>query len=218
MKKYTAIYKDKFGEIETEIYSDGSDMYLILRDIKFEGSDFEGLEGDIDKSKFEYTIYKDGSGELTNFELTITIPIDIIWESKEIIGNLIAFVATGNKKSVVRLSLKTEFEIFADEKEYGYFENALIGIQKIMPKNTKIKTCLSCKYSNYHPVGNGMFGGLNCFKNLKEDVENVCNKTDLMNMWDKGFKNNKSFNVQEIFVCNSHKFVTKNDWVYKDWV
>ena len=61
-----------------------------------------------------------------------------------------------------------------------------------------------------------MFGGLNCFKNLKEDVEKICDKSDLMAMWDNGMENKKTFNVQETFVCDDHEFVTKNDWVYKN--
>ena len=36
-------------------------------------------------------------------------------------------------------------------------------------------------------------------------------------MWDKGMEYKKTFNVQETFVCGDHKFITKNDWVYKDW-
>lgn len=218
MRKYSVKYKDKYGEIKTEIDTDGNTMNLTLRGIEFKGVDFEGLEGKIDESKFEYVIYENGIGDLTNFELTVAIPINIIWNGKEVIGNITAFVSTGNENSIVRLKLKTEFGIFEDEKEYGYFEDALLGIQKKLPKNTKIKTCLSCKYSNYHPVGNGMFGGLNCFRNLKKDVEKICDKSDLMNLWDKGVENNSTFNVQEVFVCNEHKFVTQNDWVYKDWI
>ncbi|GGG52442.1 DUF6304 family protein [Bizionia arctica] len=217
MKIYSAKYKDKFGELETKIYSDGSSLNLTLRGIQFEGTDFEGLEGIVDESKFEYVLYENGIGDLTNFELMAVIPVNIVRNKKEIIGNLETFIATGNNNSVVRLKLETEYDTFLSEKEYGYFEDAIIGIQEKLPENTKIKTCLSCKYSNYHPIGNGMFGGLNCFKNLKEDVENVSGKSDLMVMWDKGMENKKTFNVQETFVCDDHKFVTKNDWVYKDW-
>ena len=177
-----------------------------------------GKQTDKHKSKFEYVIYENEIGDLTNFELTTVIPIDIVRNEKEIIGNMTAFIITGNSNSIVRLKLETEYGIFLDKKKYGYFEDAIIGIQKKLPENTKIKTCLSCKYSNYHPLGNGMFGGLNCFKDLKEDVEKLCNKSDLISMWDKGMKNSKAFNVQEIFVCVDHKFVTKNDWVYKSWI
>jgi len=217
MKKYQIKYKDSFGEEQTEIATDGSMLYFTLRGVEFEGIDFESLEGEVDIGNFQYEMYQDGSGYLTNFELIVIIPIDIVREGKEIIENLIAFVATGSGKSIVRLKLETEYGIVTGKKEYGYFEDAIIEIQKKLPKNTKIKTCLSCKYSNYHPVGNVMFGGLNCFKDVKEDLEKVYNKYDLMKIWDKGIENKDTFNVQETFVCEDHKFVTKHDWVYKNW-
>ena len=217
MKKYSVTYKDKFGKEETEIYSNGSILNISLRGIKFEGIDFESFEGTIDKNKFEYVLYENGSAYLTNYELIIVIPINIVRNGKELIGNIMAFIAIEHNRSVVRLKLESGFGTFENEKEYGDFEGAIIEIQKKLPDNTKIKTCLSCKYSNYHPVGNGMFGELYCFKNLKEETKKICNKNDLMDIWDKGMESKKIFNVQEIFVCNDHKFVNRNDWVYKNW-
>ena len=218
MKKYPANYKDKFGKEETQIYSDGSTLYITLRGIKFEGIDFESLEGQIDKSKFEYVIYENGLSCLTNFELTFIIPVNIVWNGKEITEHLAVFVATENNHSVVRLKLETKFRTFVNEKEYSDFESAIVGIQKKLPDNTKIKTCLSCKYSNYHPVGNGMLGGLICFKNLKEESQKIRSKNDLMKLLDKVVESKKVFNVQETFVCNDHEFVTNKDWVYKNWM
>ncbi|WP_159023309.1 DUF6304 family protein [Formosa sp. L2A11] len=217
MKIYSVKYKDTFGSLNTKIYSDGSILNLTLRGVHFKGYDFEALEGIVDKSKFEYAVYDNGVGVLTNFELTTEMPIDILDNGIVKTENLIAYIATGSNKSSVRLTLKTEHGIFLNKVEYDSFEDAILNIQNQLPENVKIKTCLSCKYSNYHPVGNGMFGGLNCFKNVKEDLEQVCNKSDLMHLWDKGLEENKTFNVQETNVCSSHKFVTKNNWVYKNW-
>ncbi len=115
------------------------------------------------------------------------------------------------------MELDTEFGTFVNEKKYSDFESAIIGIQKRLPDNTKIKTCLSCRFSNYNPLGNGMFGDLNCFKNLKEDIKNIRSKRDLIEILDKGMDSAKIFNVQETFVYNEHQFVTEDDWVYKNW-
>ena len=62
-----------------------------------------------------------------------------------------------------------------------------------------------------------MFGGLNCFRDLKDEINKISNKGDLMNLWDKGYKEKTTFNVQEIFDCPEHEFETKSDWRYKDW-
>ncbi|MDW7691874.1 DUF6304 family protein [Flammeovirgaceae bacterium SG7u.111] len=217
MIEYAAKYKDKFGEEKTKVYSDGTTMHLVLRGIKFEGSDFEMLEGKVDDKKFEYEKYQESClGDLTNFELEIDFPIIIIWNNDPVIGNLNASIVTG-KESNVFLELKTKFGKFQNTKNCGWFEDALVEIQKMLPQKAQIKTCLSCKYSSYHPVGSGMFGGLSCFKNLRLEADNICNKDDLMILWEKGCREKTIFNVQEVFDCSEHQFITKNDWTYKDW-
>ena len=78
MRKYTATYKDKRGTEEMIIKSDGEDLFFTLREIDFEGSDFEMLTASaIDNTKFDYEMFQDGSGDVTNFKLTVTIPIQL---------------------------------------------------------------------------------------------------------------------------------------------
>jgi hypothetical protein len=217
MRKYLVKYKDKFGKERTEISSDGRTMHLVLRGIEFEGSDFEMLEGKIDDNKFEYEKYQDCLGDLTNFELEVNFPIRIVWDKTDTIESLTAFIRTGKEvETSVFLMLRTKFGIFRNTKNYGWFEEALIEIQNSLPENTHIKTCLSCKYSSYHPLGNGMFGGLKCFKNLKLETDTIRSKDDLMNLWDKGCKEKTIFNTQEVFDCPEHQFISKSDWMYKD--
>ena len=225
MRKYKVKYKDKFGEEETEISSDGSTMYITLRSIQFEGTDFEAFEGEVDKRKFDYEMYQDGTGELTNFRMEVVFPIKI-YHTKKIVNEKIKFEIEVGKEleidgleSIVNsIELNTSFGNFKSTKKIEWFEDAIIEIQNMLPKKTQIKTCLSCKYSNYHPVGNGMFGTLYCFKKIKNKINTFNNKYDLMNIWTKeAIGNEEIFNVQEIFDCSEHQFITKNDWTYKDW-
>jgi len=97
-------------------------------------------------------------------------------------------------------------------------EGALIALQKQLPPNIYLKTCLSCKFSNYSPFGNGMFGSIYCFKNIKEKLTQLNDKTDLLHIWTKeAMDNGDIFSVQETFDCKEHQLPTENDWYYKSW-
>lgn len=228
MHNYPAIYKDKRGTEHIIIQSDGSLLYTTIRNIECYGGDFDQLTANkIDTTKFDYELFADGSGDITNFELTITIPIQFYNSlSNQIFSeNLKAHIVVGEGTTIKGLAhelngltLNTSFGTFKVEKKLEWMEDALIALQKQLPKNIYLKTCLSCKYSNYHPVGNGMFGAMCCFKNYKKEVEQLTSKYDLMDEWSNERIENKSlFFVQETFSCEEHKLLTNNDWVYKSW-
>ncbi len=225
MRKYPIRYIDKFGIEETEIISDGSTMHLILRGIEFKGSNFEALEGNVDKSKFQYEMYQDGSGDLTNFRLEITFPVKIYHENKIVTEKIKFNIEVGEDleikglESIVNsVELDSSFGIFKSNKKVEWFEDAIIEIQNMLPDKVQIKTCLSCKYSNYHPIGNGMYGSLYCFNKIKSKLSAINDKFDLMDLWtNEAVENKEIFNVQETFDCPNHQFITKHDWTYKDW-
>jgi hypothetical protein len=202
-------------------------MFLTLRGIDFEGSDFEMLGGAIDNSKFDYEMYADGSGDLTNFKMTIEIPI-LLFDSatkKSFNAPLTIQVEVGKTVTIHgldsvlnSLSLNTTFGAFTFAKKLEWMEDAMIGIQNQLPENLSIKTCLSCKFGNYSPYGNGMFGHVYCFKALKEQVAKLNGKHDLLDLWTaERVQANQIFSVQETFDCDEHKFPGKDDWYYKNW-
>ncbi|MFD2562863.1 DUF6304 family protein [Aquimarina rubra] len=228
MREYPATYQDKRGTEEIIIKSDGSDMYFTLRGIDFEGTDFEMLTAEeIDDSKFDYEMFADGSGDVTNFKLTITIPTQFYnsLSNQIFTENLVAHIEVGETTTIdgldselTSLLLTTSFGEFKVEKKLEWMEDALIALQDQLPPNIYLKTCLSCKYSNYHPVGNGMFGGLCCFKNYKAELRQMNDKHDLMNLWtEESVKNESLFFVQETFDCPEHRLPTEDDWYYKSW-
>ena len=161
MRKYTATYKDKRGTEEMIIKSDGEDLFFTLREIDFEGSDFEMLTASaIDNTKFDYEMFQDGSGDVTNFKLTVTIPIQLynVESSQSFFENLIAYIEVGETTTIEGLdseisclTLTTSFGEYIGEKKLVWMEDALIALQNQLPANIYLKTCLSCKYSNYSP-------------------------------------------------------------------
>lgn len=228
MRNYKATYQDKRGIEEIVVQSNGTEMFFTLRGIDFNGSDFEGFSAsEIDNTKFDYELFKDGSGDITNFKLTITIPIRLYnaQSNQTFTENLKAHIEVGETTTIkgldselTCLTLTTSFGEFVVEKRLEWMEDALIALQNQLPENIYLKTCLSCKFSNYHPVGNGMFGALCCFKNHKKELEQVRDKYDLMELWSEdNIKKQSLFFIQETFDCPEHQLPTTGDWFYKDW-
>lgn len=224
---YPTIYKDKFGEEKNKIITFGSKIHIVLRDTRFEGQCFETLEisefDNQENDKFEWEKCQDGSKVLTNFEMKVNFQMQLAVEHNPQMEEMIAQISTGNEKGTnIFLELKTDLENFKNTRNYDSFEDAMIEIQSFLPQNTKIKTCLSCKFSNYHPIGNGMFGALYCFKKLADKADKIVDKHSLLHFFDKEFtkkeEKQKIFNVQETFDCLDHRFSKYYDWSYKSWV
>lgn len=221
LKKYPVKYSDKFGFLKSEVVSDGSNLKIELRNTIFEGSEFESLETKKIFDNFEFN----SDNELTNFELEINIPIIISSLKDSFIGELIIKLEKNleNKKlNGVELLikegiLKTKFGNNLFSRSMYNFEGFMILIQNMLPENYEIRTCISCKYSNYHPCGSPEFGGLTCFKNIKNKVDKISDKMELMSICDEEIPNNKLFAVNEIYECPEHEFISKHDWVYKSW-
>jgi hypothetical protein len=96
---------------------------------------------------------------------------------------------------------------------YTGVEDLLIDLDKSLPQNISIQSCLFCKYSHYHVAGNDNFGDLNCFKHCKEKCAAVKTKKDLIDLFETEFS--KSQKVEETFYCENFKAVEKNDFIFK---
>jgi hypothetical protein len=61
-----------------------------------------------------------------------------------------------------------------------------------------MQTCLFCAFSDYHPVGNGLFGSLSCFRKAKQDFLSVRNKNELLAL----YRQKRDEVVQETYCCS----------------
>lgn len=228
MRQYKATYQDKRGTEDIIIKSDGSELYTTIRGVDFYGGDFDQLTANtIDNINFDYQMFADGSGDITNFNLNITFPIQFFdsTSNKTFTENLIANIIVGEYTTIDGvdheincLNLNSSFGKFIVEKKLEWMEDALIILQDQLPSNIYLKTCLSCKYSNYSPFGNGMFGSIYCFQKIKAKLQSLNDKTDLLDIWTKeAMDKGDIFSVQETFDCKEHELLTDNDWVYKSW-
>jgi len=153
MRNYTTTYQDKRGTEDIIIKSDGSELYTTIRGIELYGPDFDQLTADkIDNTKFDYSIFADGSGDVTNFKISIVIPIQFYnsLSNQTFTENLTANIVVGEYTTIqgldhelTGLKLSTSFGEFKVEKRLEWMEDALIALQKQLPENIYLKTCLT---------------------------------------------------------------------------
>ncbi len=226
MQEYKATYYDQKGKEEICVKSDGSTLYTTIREIDFEGMDFEILTGKIDHSKFEYDFIDKEEGDIINLGIEVHFPITLYNKltNTTTTEKLIAFVEVGKLTNsekfpnTATLEFKASFGSYISKKKIEWFEDSLIEIQKQLPKHLLLKTCLSCKFSHYSPYGNGMYGHLYCFKKIKEEIKKVKDKKSLLELWTKEkVEAGIIENCQETYKCEQHSFITKDDWNYSSW-
>ena len=208
-------YKDKNGTVNTNLEIDGHRLNVQLRGIELEGLDFESFESKEKNSIFNYSDF----GDLTNFSMEFVLPMSVLaLPSNTRVEQLSCKIVAKNKaETKIDLKLITSKDSW-EVKNKRDFEYALIDLQKLLPKGDFLKSCLSCRYSHYHPVGNGIFGSLHCFSLLQEEALKISDKFELMNLWtDEAVENELIFNVQETHLCDRFELVKRDDWVYKDW-
>ncbi len=99
--------------------------------------------------------------------------------------------------SGLKISLIYEGGIYSNSKEDLCFENSLLRIQKQLPDGVFIKSCITCLYSDYSPYGNGMFGSMMCFRNIKAEYIKVKSKKDFWSVYKR-----EDRWVQETYLCS----------------
>jgi hypothetical protein len=130
----------------------------------------------------------------------------------------VTLIHTENElKSVLRMDLNLEtpiptsyqtnaiFSITIENKEFKTnkvqtFEGGLETIKSELPVDYKLKCCYGCAFADYSVYGQGFFGTMLCFKNIKEEYLKVQNKDEYMDIMD-----NNDRRVQETFLCNEFK-------------
>ena len=66
----------------------------------------------------------------------------------------------------------------------------------VLDGGTLMKACINCAFSDYSPVGHGLFGGLACFRGNKAGYRGVTSKGGLFKIWDT-----MTEFVQETYLC-----------------
>lgn len=218
MTIYPTIYIDNFGEEETSFVSDGMSLKIQIRNQNFVGQSFESMELQasnlpLSDNDFSFNEYN----SLTDCSFKVKIPLKLKDNQKyfESILN-IQVILSGSEHPKTKVFALTIDKIVYDLQKNGesgmWFETQMVRLQKLLPKNIKIKSCIFCAYSNYWVTGSDCFGTLLCFKKIKSKIVLVNNKSDYVDVAEE----NNGEATQETFWCSEFEEIGKDQWQYKD--
>ena len=216
MISYSTIYTDDFGKEQSTFESDGMSLKIQLRNHTFIGRSFELLElhKEVLTSASNFSFSEDNF--LTDCSFCVKIPLRLKTNSNTLISILEIEVVLKNstypttRKFALSIDQKL-FDMLKGSEIKMWFETQMIQLQKLLPKNTMINSCIFCAYSNYWVGGSDCFGTLFCFKDVKERILAVKDKDQYMEVAE-----GNGIPTQETFWCSEFKEIEKNQWQYKD--
>jgi hypothetical protein len=201
---YPAKYSDRMGEELTTITNDGKILSIVLRGIEFRGDDFDALEPPNDADPSVLSSFCIHRNELCSCVIDAEIPVPIVTPHTSTEGILSVHLELGEPApngglDREGLSLRLAFgdRVFTSKGRSGYFEDELGDLQKQMPEGTYLRACIICAFSDYSPLGHGLYGALACFRDNKQGYLSIQSKRDLFGVW-----GTMTEYVQETFLCS----------------
>lgn len=190
MLKCPVTYRDSRGEVETVLEIEGRTIRMELRGTAFAGDDFDQLEpvdalpDDVGKH------FVFASGALCGCRLEWAMPVAILVGGQEVEGRLRAELDLGAPRpdgGIAHEHLLLRLEglggTSSSESPAGWFEDALAGLQRLLPNGAMLKICFSCAHSDYSPAGHSLWGGLACFRDNKSGYAAVRSKEEIFRVW-----------------------------------
>lgn len=195
--RYPAIYRDAHGTERTDIVNDGATLSMRLRGEVFTGESFDDFEPAGEGSGFQLN-----KGFLCSCEIECSIPMEIVANGGSQEGTLKANLKLGAPaanggldEELLVLRLTIGEQTYQSSGGSGWFEDELLELQRKLP-GAYMRACIGCAFSDYSPLGRGLFGGLACFRDSKDLYRRVNSKQALFDAWDT-----MSEFVQETHVC-----------------
>ena len=192
---YPARNQDARGVEATTIHNDGRTLRMVVRGLEFCGSDFDALAAPPGLDAATRASFSLVQGYLTDFVLEWKMPMGVAVGGRLTEARLDASLTLGSGHELLRLVLRWEGGV-AESRERGWFEDAVADLQAQLPEGVSMRCCFACAFSDYHPAGHGLFGGLACFRDSKDGYLAVHSKGDLWPAWPT-----RTEWVQETFVC-----------------
>lgn len=202
--RYHATFEDDRGRDEIEIENSGSELTTTLRGISLRGTDFDGLglpaTGVAPIPPFAVDRFR----TLSSGTLTVNLSIGVEVGGNPQLADLQAVfvLPQPHDHPILGWTLPLSLRLadgrgpFRTSGRGGDFESSLGDIARSLPSDVRLLSCYSCGLSDYSPTGQGLFGGLACFRLTKSAYRRVSSKWDMFKLWDSmaGF-------VQETHLC-----------------
>ncbi len=203
---YSTNYRDEFGEETTTIFNDGETLSVILREVKFTGTDFHDLHILESTPLSKQNLFNLSSNALCGYSFDCDIPVWCVSKEQTFEIILHAHIECGKPgkdnhilNEVLLLTIEYEGKVYQSDGKnlYSTFDEQLTILKSNLPDEIYLKICWNCAFADYFPGGSGMFGNLACFRDIKDDYRKVKDKKTLTDLWDK-----YTDDVQEIDLCN----------------
>jgi len=209
---YPAQYKDEFGTESTVIINNGKMMKMSLRGVEFPGDNFHsfGISPATDDSKRKF--FNLFENNLCGYFLDCQIPVVLVSEDEVLQTLLQVHVKCGKPVEgrnvfdkqdrisieILKLELEHQVKIYRSDGRnfYNGFDEQLTELRNSFSADVYLKICWNCAFSDYQPIGSGIFGHLRCFRNLKNEYKQIKDKQGLMLLWTR-----RAEDVQEIYLC-----------------
>jgi hypothetical protein len=205
-REYAGTHTDARGTEHIVIANDGCTLSVEIRGIRFSGGDFDGLSPESARMEEARELFTLCRGCLCECQLAFAIPVLVFVDGERLEVPLEVALSLGEPLSngslaheIVKLALRLPLRTVASSGRSGWFEDELLEIARALDDNERLLACITCQFSDYHPVGHGLFGGLACFRDTKDEYLAVTDKQGLFALWDR-----QTELVQETHVCADH--------------
>jgi len=200
---YPTKYQDKHGEEITTLQNDGKQLSMTVRGVTFAGNDFDSLEATISPDSPQLKSFTLHANSLAACDIECDMPMIFIANGIEAPCNLHIHLKLGKPLSngaieneALQLRLDLNGKSYTSCGQHGWFEDELVELHQCLPEPVYLKCCFNCASSDYFPAGYGLFGGLACFRDNKQQYLKVENKSDLFQIWET-----MTELVQETYLC-----------------
>ncbi|KAB2343419.1 DUF6304 family protein [Actinomadura rudentiformis] len=200
--EWAGLYRDESGAEPIVIHNDGVELRTVIRGTTFVSDDFETwepLERPAADSGFTLKDRYLENGYLAAFQLDVQIPLPVQTDDGLREARLDCRLEMLPEQSVLSMKLRMGDSTYTVKRTNESFEEILRDLHWKMPARSYLKACIACNWSDYHPVGNPVFGGLACFRDNKDGYRRVRSKADLFAIWGSS----PEFEwVQETYLCD----------------
>lgn len=201
-------YTDRHGSEELVLESDGRELIrTTIRGVRFEGPTMDSLGAQTGKPPESMFTFQDGDLWSCLLEWGLTVPVEAEGAGERI-ATLHCALNLWYPEETEDLTLTLRLDGREYRATHPDFEDALNEIGVALPAGTRLKACVSCAWSDYHPVGHSLMTGLACFRGAK-DVYRACDgkygSQGIMTIWE-----HLTEFVQETWLCEQFEHRTAN--------
>jgi hypothetical protein len=202
--EYSGTFADSRGTESIVISNDGHTLTTRIRGVDFSGTDFDDLQPE--PGSLASTLFCIQLGSLCACELRWTMPVVLSVEGRRTHAPLRVRLYLGDPLPNGRLSsehlqleLQTPSGSVQSSGRSGWFEDELLELARKLPPEERLFACITCQFSDYSPLGHGLFGGLACFRDVKQEYVAISDKAGIFSIWDR-----RTELVQETFLCDQY--------------